>query len=217
MDNRERIAALSAFLDCGISSAEKLNAKMTFKVFSHKDILVHQGDMNNQIWLILDGNAQLQAIGYEGQITLLTAQGPGEIFGAYPTEAISNVDIKIYGTLTALQISSLDLKNLLDEHPGLGKGLSKIFGNQFNAIVDRLAMHVTLTAKGRVYKELLRMSGNEDEITPYPVITAIALNAQTTRETASRAISALQRRGIIDRHDDRMQIISHNMIEELIF
>lgn len=216
MDSEERVAALSAFLDCPAVVAEKLNDKMSYKSFNHKEILVHQGDKNNQIWLILDGNAQLQAIGYEGQITLLTAQGPGEVFGAFPEESISNVDIKIYGKLSALQISSLDLKSLLEEYPSLGKGLSKIFGNQFNAIVDRLAMHVTLTAMGRVYAELLRLSGDNDHIAPSPVIAAVALNAQTTRETASRAVSTMIRRGVIARDKKQMDIISRSLLEEAV-
>lgn len=216
MDNQEHIAALSAFLECPMNVAEKLNARMTYKRFHHKDILVHQGDENDQIWLILDGNTQLQAIDYEGKITMLASQGPGEVFGAFPEKSISNIDIKIYGKLSALQISTSDLKILLNENPSLGKGLSIIFGSQFNAIVERLAMHVTLTAKGRVYAEILRLSNGKDCIQPSPIIAAIALSAQTTRETASRAISDLVRRGIIERSSQKIDIISRNMLEEMV-
>lgn len=216
MDNEERIAALSEFLECSAEAAAQLAMKMTLKTFKHKDILVHQGDMNDQIWLILDGNAQLQAIGYEGQVTLLTAQGPGEIFGAFPNQATSNIDVKIYGHLSALQISSSDLKLLLDEYPQLGKGLSKIFGNQFHAIIERLAMHVTLTARGRVRAELLRLAGGTNNIRPKPVVAALALTAQTARETASREVNDLIRRGIIEREAKQLKIVSRTMLESMV-
>lgn len=216
MDNKERIAVLSAFLECPTDVAEKLSAKMTYKSFNHREILVHQGDINDQLWLILDGNTQLQAIGYGGQITMLTSQGPGEICGAFPREAISSCDIKTYGKLSTLQISTVNLIVLLNENPSLGRGLSKIFGNQYNAVIGRLAMHVTLTAKGRVYSEILRLSKGKNYIRPNPIIAAIALSAQTTRETASRAISDLSRRGIIKRNSNRLEIISRNILEELV-
>ena len=211
------MAALAVFLDCSLEVAAALDNKMSQQNFGHKDILVHQGDPGSQIWLILDGNAQLQVIGFEGQVTLLAAHGPGEIFGAFPKAAESKVDIKVYGQLTALQIASEDLQALLRDHPSLGRGLSKIMGNQFNAILDRLASHVTLTAKGRVYRELLLLVGDQDGIAPPPVITALALTAQTTRETASRAINEMVRRGIITRDKQQWQIVSRGLLEAEVF
>jgi CRP-like cAMP-binding protein len=213
MEQPERVAALSAFLDCSSDVAVALDSKMSQHDFDHKDILVHQGDPGSQIWLILDGNAQLQVIGFEGQVTLLAAHGPGEIFGAFPEEAESKVEIKVYGQLTALQIASHDLQALLRDHPSLGRGLSKIMGNQFNAILDRLASHVTLTAKGRVYRELLLLAGDQDGVSPPPLINALALTAQTTRETASRAINEVVRRGIITRDNKRWHIVSRGLLE----
>lgn len=216
MDNEERISALSAYLECPMDAASQLNAKMTFKKFNHKEILLHQGDMNDQIWLILDGDAQLQAIGFDGKVTLLTAQGAGEVIGAYPNAQQTNVDVKIYGHLSTLQISTTDLKNIIDEYPSVGRGLSKILGNQYHAIINRLAMHVTLTAHGRVHAELLRLAQDSDIIAPYPVVTAVGLMAQTSRETASRAIAILRRRGIIEKNGQDLKILSRNMLEDLV-
>ncbi len=216
MQNNERISALMAFLNCTEKVAEALDTEMAQYEFGHKDVLIHQGDQSSQIWLILDGKAQLQIIGYEGQVTLLATHGPGEIFGAFPEETESNMDIKVYGNLTALQISSHDLHRLLMDHPSLGVGLSKILGNQFNAILDRLASHVTLTATGRVYRELLRLVDESNRVAPPPVIAALALTAQTTRETASRAINALVRRGIVERDKKQLEIISRGLLESLV-
>lgn len=216
MDNDERTLALKSFLDCPLGVAQALNNAMTQCEFDHKDMLVHQGDNSEHIWLILDGEAQIQVIGYEGQITLLATHGPGELFGAFPEAAESNMDIMVYGHLTALQISTEALRELLAQHPRLGAGLARILGNQYNALMDRLASHVTLTAKGRVYRELLRLIGDSDQIKPPPIVAALALSAQTTRETASRAISDLIRRGIIQRDRNRLKIISRPMLENLV-
>lgn len=216
MDNEERISALSAYLECPMDAAAQLNEKMILKKFNHKEILLHQGDMNDQIWLVLDGDAQLQAIGFDGKVTLLTAQGAGEVIGAFPDALQSNIDVKIYGHLSALQISTFDLKAIVDEYPSVGRGLAKIFGNQYHAIINRLAMHVSLTADGRVHAEILRLAQDSDMITPYPVVTAVGLMAQTSRETASRAIAHLRRRGIIEKNQQGLKILSRNMLEDLV-
>jgi CRP-like cAMP-binding protein len=51
---------------------------------------------------------------------------------------------------------------------------------------------------------------------PPPIVAALALKAQTTRETASRAMSDLRRRGIIQRDKDRLEIISRPLLEALV-
>jgi CRP-like cAMP-binding protein len=216
MDRDERISALKAFIDCPLEVAQALDIAMAQRDFDHKQMLVHQGDHSEQIWLILDGEAQFQVIGYEGQITLLATLGPGELLGAFPEATKSSMDIKVHGHLTALQISTGTLRDLIIQHPRLGAGLSRILGNQYNALMDRLASHVTLTARGRVYRELLGLLVDSDQLIPPPVVAALALRAQTTRETASRAISDLKRRGIIQRDKNKLEIISRPLLEALV-
>jgi DNA-binding GntR family transcriptional regulator len=48
-------------------------------------------------------------------------------------------------------------------------------------------------------------------------VTALALNANTSRETASRAISALERRGVISRSDRYMTIVAPRMLEDMVY
>lgn len=105
---------------------------------------------------------------------------------------------------------------LLQEEARIGSGLAKILGRQYNAVLDRMAARITLAANGRVFAELLHEAGEEGSISPPPVIAALALSAQTTRETGSRAINALERRGIIRRDDQRLEILSRNLLEELV-
>jgi predicted transcriptional regulator len=79
-----------------------------------------------------------------------------------------------------------------------------------------MAARITLSAMGRVYAELLNAAGDSDTIAPPPVVAALGLMAQTTRETASRAINGLMRRGIVRREPDRLTIVSRTMLEEMV-
>ena len=184
--------------------------------YRHKDILAHQGDLGSTLWIVLAGRAQLQIIGIDGQIKLLASHGPGELFGAFPNERIVISDVVVQNRLSVLEIPTANMTRLLKEEARIGSGLSKILGRQYNAMLDRMAARITLTANGRVYAELLHEAGEDGTISPPPVISALALSAQTTRETGSRAINALERRGIIRRNDEQLEILSRSLLEELV-
>lgn len=185
--------------------------------FATKDILIHQGDHNDLLWLILGGTVQLQAVSADGQVTVLSAFGPGEVVGAFDDEeAESAFDARASGPVKTLQIETAQLRRLMEECPDLGRGMSRIFAGQLNAVLERLSARVTLSAVGRLYRELLQLAGENDAISPPPVISALALSAQTTRETGSRAIGALERRGIITRDETRLSINSRRMLEDLV-
>lgn len=212
----ERAGALASVLDCSQGSADALADAMAEREFPAKAILIHQGDATDQLWLILGGTVQLQAVSAEGQVTVLSSFGPGELVGAFEHEHESAYDARAFGAVEALQVETQTLRRLIEECPDLGGGMSRIYAAQLSAVIDRLSARVTLSATGRLYRELLRMAGDDNEISPPPIIAALALTAQTTRETGSRAISALERRGIIERDEDRLRIVSRRMLEDMV-
>ena len=216
MTASDRIAALASFFSCSPEEAAKVDAATRLVQYGHRDILAHQGDLGAKLWIVLEGRAQLQIIGVDGQTKLLASHGPGELFGAFPHERVVISDVVAQNRLSVLEIPTAKMAMLLEEEARIGSGLSRILGRQYNAVLDRMAARITLTANGRVYAELLREAGEEGRISPPPVIAALALSAQTTRETGSRAISALERRGIIRRDEEQLEIISHGLLEELI-
>jgi CRP-like cAMP-binding protein len=216
MTASDRIAALASFFSCSPEEAAKVDAATRLAQYGHRDILAHQGDLGAQLWIVLEGRAELQIIGVDGQTKLLASHGPGELFGAFPHERVVISDVVAQNRLSVLEIPTAKMAMLLEEEARIGSGLSRILGRQYNAVLDRMAARITLTANGRVYAELLREAGEKGRISPPPVIAALALSAQTTRETGSRAISALERRGIIRRDEERLEIISHGLLEELI-
>jgi CRP/FNR family cyclic AMP-dependent transcriptional regulator len=216
MTASDRIAALASFFSCSLQEATKIDAATRLAQYGHRDILAHQGDLGAKLWIVLEGRAQLQIIGMDGQTKLLASHGPGELFGAFPHERVVISDVVAHNRLSVLEIPTAKMTVLLQEEAPIGSGLSKILGRQYNAVLDRMAARITLTANGRVYAELLREAGDEGQISPPPVIAALALSAQTTRETGSRAINALERRGIIRRDDEKLEIVSHGLLEELV-
>ena len=216
MDMNDRLAALASLFDCSEEQAQRLNEAMAFVTYGRKDTLIHQGDLGAKVWIVLEGWAQLQIIGLDGQTQLLLAHGPGELFGALPHERIVIADVVAQEEVCVLEVSTSRLNALVLEEARIGCGLSQILAKQYNAALDRMAARITLSAKGRVYAELIAKAGEGDTIAPPPVVAALALTAQTTRETAARAISTLTRRGIIERDSQQLSIVSRTMLEDLV-
>ena len=216
MDFDERTLTLRALLDCSEPSARALSKAMRHKWHPAQSILSHQGHQETELWLVLSGTVQLQAISIEGRSTIISAFGPGDLVGAFSDNDESAFDVCAMNRVEALQIEALRLHHVLQEWPDLGVGLSAIYSGQLHSVLDRLAARVTLSAVGRCYRELLKQAGSRDVISPPPVISALALSAQTTRETGSRAISALERRGIIQRDETTLEIVSRRLLEDLV-
>ena len=216
MDIAERASALELLLKCSAQSAENLALSMIPREYSGKSVLCYQGDLNDSLWLLLKGTVQLQSTSIEGQTTVISTFGPGELVGSFPDESELGFDALTTENAETLQIGANELRRLLTEYPDLGAGFAAIFSGQLDTVLDRLAARVSLSANGRFYRELLRLAGDDGIISPPPVIAALALVAQTTRETGSRAVSALERRGIIERGGERMTIVSRRMLESLV-
>lgn len=216
MESSERAQALGTLLDCSSESAEALAAVMIPKNFPAKTVITHQGDTNIHLWLILAGSVQLQTLSIEGQITVISSFGPGELVGVFPEEDECEFDICAVGRVQTLQVPAPVLKQLMSQYSDLGSGLAAIFAGQLDTVLDRLSARVTLSAAGRVYRELLRMAGDGEVISPPPLVSALALTAQTARETGSRALSTLERRGIINRDNQKITIVSRRMLEDLV-
>ena len=82
----------------------------------------------------------------------------------------------------------------------------------------RLAEGATLSATGRIYAELLRQAraGGGMAIEPVPVLSVVALTVQSTRETVSRTLNDLVKRGIVRREPHRLVVVAPHRLEELI-
>ena len=217
MRKDERLTAIAAIFGCDDDLADRLDGSMVPLVISHKTMIAHQGDPSDQCWLVIDGTVHIQLIGFDGQRVQLAYHGPGEIFGAYPDLTTHRADIMAHGEVHALRIPTTELATMTDTHAPIGAGLARRLGRQLDMSLDRMAARSTLSAPGRVHGELMRLAGESNRIVPPPKVTALALNANTTRETASRAISALERRGVIERTEEAMTIVAPRMLRDMIY
>jgi CRP-like cAMP-binding protein len=208
MESADRIAAIAAIFDCVSETADRVNRHCTVQRHASNTVIAHQGDRSVHCAIIVEGSAHVRLLSADGQYTQLTTFEAGEVLGSFPGGHVHRADIVAMGTLILLRIAAADLAAIVRDD-------AAIFSRQFDGLFVRLAARVTLTATGRVYAELARLAGDRNVISPPPVVAGLAIRAQTTRETASRAIGVLERRGIIRRSADRLDIVAPRMLADL--
>jgi CRP/FNR family transcriptional regulator, cyclic AMP receptor protein len=212
----EHLATLAACFGCSEDAARLLLPYVQLRQFANRAVIAHQGDESSQLYLIIDGAVTLEIFGAEGQQAQLARHGPGEIFGAYPHAAHQRSTVNAIGVTRLLALPTAQLYHLASNNAEIAAGMTTLLARQLDLVLDRMAARIGLTATGRFYRALLLMADEEGMIHPAPVIAALALTVNTSRETASRALAALLRRGIVDRLPDGLRVVSRRLLEELV-
>ncbi|MBT0668334.1 MULTISPECIES: Crp/Fnr family transcriptional regulator [Novosphingobium] len=217
MTEDEKIDAICAIFRCGADSARLLLPVFSTRKVASRQVLASQGMPCRQCWIVIEGAIRVDTIGLDGQLQQLSHYGPGEFLGSYPEESIGRAEISAANRSVLLGADSPRLAEMIEADVQLASGMARLLARQLDRALDRMVMRTTYTAAGRVYAELMALADSSSVIAPPPKVTNLALAANTTRETASRAINELIRRGIVSRDETRMVIQSPRMIAELIY
>lgn len=212
----EHLALIAACFRCPEPEAALIHAATHFRKFAHRSPIALRGDPSEHLYLVIDGTASADLFSVDGQHARLAGYGPGELFGAYPEPVTHRADISAVGDLSLLIIETRVIAALAAQHASIAQGVALLMARQLDMVLDRMAARIGLSATGRCYQALLTQSDAEDWIKPLPVLSALAIAVNTTRETASRALAQLVRRGIIERHETGLKIVSRRMLEDLV-
>jgi CRP-like cAMP-binding protein len=217
-------AALHAFFCatfyCSAETATSIGLRAQERRYPPQTVIVRQGDRITMTFLLIEGRVHAFAYGTEGQSVLLQEFEPGDFFGAIveikPDPAAG--DLIAVDAVRAAAFAVADFLTLIDRHGCVGLALSRILLKQLRATATKMTERSTLSAAGRVHAELLRLArlGDGRVIRPAPILSKLALRVQSTRETVSRAISALERRGIVRRERGALVVVAPQRLEELI-
>lgn len=216
MSDRDDIAIIQGCFACSEATAQRLAAIMASRIYTHRDIIAHMGDPSSHLYLVTEGAVVAELFGHDGQQAQLARYGPGEIFGAYPQETFFRSGFAASGATRLLMAPAHKLAGLAASDAGIAAGVAGLMAKQLDLMLDRMAARIGLSATGRFYRALLRLADDDGRICPSPVIAALAVSVHTTRETASRALAVLVRRGIAERQEDALRIVSKRMLEDLV-
>lgn len=209
-----------ALFACSADVAGSIGRRAIERSYPVRATIVKQGDATDATFLMVHGRAHALTYGIEGQSVLLHEFLPGDFFGVVTQADIQpeDADVVAIEESRAAVFLALDFLALVETHSCMGLAVSRALLRQLRAAANRVLERSTLSASGRVHAELLRLArlNKAWTIHPAPVLSKLAVRVNSTRETVSRTISALERRGIIRREKGALIVVAPRLLEEMI-
>ncbi|GEQ99369.1 transcriptional regulator Crp [Iodidimonas gelatinilytica] len=204
--DREMKLALGKLAGSDARLKDDLISSMRIKRFSPRKTIVMHDETDNDVFLILKGRARADVVSVEGQDVWIDDLTPGDLFGEMAAlgDMPRTAEIRAVTEVTVALYSAKVFIGLMQRHGNLGIIVSRRLIEHLRNTTRRMFELSALSAPGRIYAELLRLADfKEGELSqwgvirPVPVISVLARRVNSTRETASRTINDLVRRGLI--------------------
>jgi len=197
-----RQAPLFSALDDEAAAA--LRASMGENRLRRGEVLFHEGDPGDKLYIVTEGKVKLGRTSADGRENLLAIQGPGQMFGELslfdpgPRSAtVTAVTDTVFSSL-----SHEDLLKWLDGRPAVARGLLAQLAARLRRANDVVADLVFSDVPGRVAKALLDLADRfgrtaDDGVHVHHDLTQeeLAQLVGASRETVNKALADFTSRG----------------------
>lgn len=199
-----RRAPLFATLDN--EAAQALLHEMSSSRLERGDILFHEGDQGDALYIIGEGKVKLGRTSSDGRENLIAILGPGEMFG----------ELSLFDpgprTMTATAVAETQLMGLTNDslttllsgRPEVSKALLAALAKRLRRTNEHLADLVFTDVPGRVAKALLDLSDRFGRAVDGGVLVSHDLTQEelaqlvgASRETVNKALADFATRGWI--------------------
>ncbi len=215
------IAVIAQSFACDRALAEAVAANARYRSYPPRAIIVENGASVDALLMVIDGHARMVAFSVDGRLVVIRDFQRGDVIGesALLDAAGASDEVIAVDAVEAGAFPNAVFIALMTSHACIALAMSRLLIARLSATTQRLVEGATLSAVGRVHAELLRLArqGRAMTIAPPPVLAELARSVQTTRETVSRAISALEKRGIVMRNESALTLVAPHRLEELIY
>ena len=150
-----RQAPLFSALDDEAATA--LSSTMRETDLRRGDVLVHEGDSGDQLYIVLEGKVKLGRSSSDGRENLLAIMGPGQMFGELSLfdPGPRSATVTAVTDTTFASLSHEDLLRWLEGRPVVARGLLTQLAGRLRKANDVVADLVFSDVPGRVAKVLL--------------------------------------------------------------
>jgi CRP/FNR family transcriptional regulator, cyclic AMP receptor protein len=222
--NHEELIQLVPFMsDLPEESIHKIAAH--FVTISHppNQVLLLENDWGGSVYFILEGWVKIRTYNLDGKEVTLNILGRGEIFGemaAMDKMPRSTDAITLTKTLIG-RIPAEDFVNLINTEPMAGVHLVQLMAKRLRQVNRRLQLREA-SSISRVADAILFLvegqgtegeTGTEIPNLPHREISSLSGLA---RETVTRVLTKLEKKGLIERHADSMRIPNLPALEDTI-
>ena len=203
-------------------AATALSSAMGKLYLNKGDVLFHEGDSEDRLYIVVSGKIKLGRTGSAGRENLLAVLGPGQMFGE-----LSVFDPGPRST-TATAVTACELRTLehdelvpwLTDRPEVAQGLLSQLAGRLRRANDVVADLVFSDVPGRVAKQLLELAQRfgdkrDDGMHVHHDLTQeeLAQLVGASRETVNKALADFAARGWIRLEPRSVTILDVERVE----
>ncbi len=222
-DTSELIRLTPFFSELSSEVAQQAAAQVVTRRHPANQVILLENDWGNSVYFVLEGWVKIRTYNLDGKEVTLNILGTGEIFGEMSsleeiprsTDVITLVPTMI-GIMPAQQFVSL-----LHTEPMAGLYLARLMAKRLRQVNRRLRLRES-DSQSRVADVLLfladgqgKAAGQGMEIPNLPHRELSGLSG-LARETVTRVLSKLEKRGLITRDRDVLKINDIEALENLL-
>lgn len=198
------------------------------KNYSKKNIVFHEGDYGDALYIIKSGRIKIAKVALDGREKTLTILKGGDFFGemaifddmprSATAESMDN-DVRL------LSISKNDFERLIIENPSIAIRIMKDLTRRIRQVNEQVQDLAFKDVHGRVASTLFNLLTAEKEVSKDPnkdQINSLKMTHQdlanmvgSSRETVTRALNRLQDEGIISISHQQISIIEMDKLNDL--
>jgi len=207
---------VSIFSDLDAASAAALERLASRRTFEEGAVIVSEAETGESLYVLARGKVKVVLHGESGREVILSIfKTPGDFFGEMSLldDEPRSASVIAAETSTLLILSRHDFQAHLQTHPRTALGILTELSRRLrraDAIIGDLALLDVFGRLAAKLRELAEVEGEETEegilIRQRPTQAEIASMIGTSRETVSRALSELSRRGDIVMSGKRLLI-----------
>ncbi len=201
MNRYLRTPGLAAFAALPREAVTDLVSVMSLRTYRKGSHLFYQGEEPHAVWFLETGRAKWFKTSEDGQEQILQIVGPGEAVGL-----VALLDRKPYVAAaravedtTAWTLAIHDYDSMVMRHPELALLVMRQLGDGVRWLLEHVHSMQNRSAQERVVSVLMRKARLDESGERVIPMThqEIASLAGMARETVSRVLSDLQRRGAV--------------------
>ncbi|MFT4010273.1 MAG: Crp/Fnr family transcriptional regulator [Nocardioidaceae bacterium] len=185
-------------------AATALRGSMSTTKLRRGDVLFHEGDTGDKLYIVTDGKVKLGRTSTDGRENLLAILGPGQMFGELSLfdPGPRSATVTAVTDTAFLSLSHEDLLKWLEGRPVVANGLLAQLAGRLRKANDVVADLVFSDVPGRVAKALLDLAGRfgrtaDDGVHVHHDLTQeeLAQLVGASRETVNKALADFVSRG----------------------
>ncbi|HEY9891040.1 MAG TPA: Crp/Fnr family transcriptional regulator [Candidatus Sericytochromatia bacterium] len=219
-DNHELITFFAGLPE---ASVEQATSHVVTRSHPPNRVILLENDWGGSVYFIMDGWAKIRTYNLDGKEVTLNILGKGELFGemAALDEVPRSTDVI---TLTQTMIGSIpaqDFVQLIHNEPLAGVRLSQLMAKRLRQVNRRLRLRES-DSTSRVADTLLFLAEGQGKLkqqgTEIPNLPHRELSSLSglARETVTRVLTKLEKKGLIARAQDIMFIPDVAALERII-